>query len=37
MHPHAPWQGHTNIVTPEELVLTNHYLGLVMEFAPGGR
>ncbi len=29
-------EGHTNIVTPEEVMLTSHYLGLVMEFAPGG-
>eukprot|EP00195_Chlamydomonas_chlamydogama_P017435 CAMPEP_0202915134 /NCGR_PEP_ID=MMETSP1392-20130828/64899_1 /ASSEMBLY_ACC=CAM_ASM_000868 /TAXON_ID=225041 /ORGANISM="Chlamydomonas chlamydogama, Strain SAG 11-48b" /LENGTH=443 /DNA_ID=CAMNT_0049607039 /DNA_START=317 /DNA_END=1648 /DNA_ORIENTATION=- len=29
-------EGHNNIVTPEEVVLTSHYLGLVMEFAPGG-
>lgn len=29
-------EGHFNIVTPEEVVLTSHYLGLVMEFAPGG-
>ena len=29
-------EGHVNIITPEEVVLTSHYLGLVMEFAPGG-
>ncbi|KAG1658445.1 hypothetical protein FOA52_005609, partial [Chlamydomonas sp. UWO 241] len=29
-------EGHTNIITPEEVVLTSHYLGLVMEYAPGG-
>ncbi|KAJ9514865.1 kinase-like domain-containing protein [Haematococcus lacustris] len=29
-------EGHQNIITPEEVVLTSHYLGLVMEFAPGG-
>ncbi|GAX77681.1 hypothetical protein CEUSTIGMA_g5124.t1 [Chlamydomonas eustigma] len=29
-------EGHNNIITPEEVVLTSHYLGLVMEFAPGG-
>lgn len=29
-------EGHKNIITPEEVVLTSHYLGLVMEFAPGG-
>lgn len=29
-------EGHHNIITPEEVVLTSHYLGLVMEYAPGG-
>uniref|UniRef100_A0A7S0WUB7 Protein kinase domain-containing protein n=1 Tax=Chlamydomonas leiostraca TaxID=1034604 RepID=A0A7S0WUB7_9CHLO len=29
-------EGHHNIITPEEVILTNHYLGLVMEYAPGG-
>lgn len=29
-------EGHVNIITPEEVVLTSHYLGLVMEYAPGG-
>ncbi|MEW5300236.1 MAG: hypothetical protein WDW36_003178 [Sanguina aurantia] len=28
-------EGHLNLITPEEVVLTSHYLGLVMEFAPG--
>jgi serine/threonine-protein kinase SRK2 len=29
-------EGHINIITPEEVVLMSHYLGLVMEWAPGG-
>lgn len=29
-------EGHQNIIAPEEVVLTSHYLGLVMEYAPGG-
>jgi serine/threonine protein kinase len=29
-------EGHQNIITPEEVMLTSHYLGLVMEYAPGG-
>ncbi|GIL76389.1 hypothetical protein Vretifemale_5984 [Volvox reticuliferus] len=29
-------EGHINIITPQEVVLTSHYLGLVMEYAPGG-
>jgi serine/threonine-protein kinase SRK2 len=29
-------EGHRNIIAPEEVVLTSHYLGLVMEYAPGG-
>ncbi len=29
-------EGHQNIIAPEEVVLTSHYLGLVMEFAAGG-
>lgn len=29
-------EGHISIITPQEVVLTSHYLGLVMEYAPGG-
>ncbi|GAX78593.1 hypothetical protein CEUSTIGMA_g6032.t1 [Chlamydomonas eustigma] len=29
-------EGHNNIIAAEELILTSHYLGLVIEWAPGG-
>ncbi|GAX78594.1 hypothetical protein CEUSTIGMA_g6033.t1 [Chlamydomonas eustigma] len=29
-------EGHVNIISAEELVLTSHYIGLVIEWAPGG-